>query len=117
MQQRHRLRQEGDFVRLRRDGRAYQGRYLLISVLPNGLSHNRYGFITSKQLGNAVTRNRVRRLCREVVRLLHPQLQVGYDIVLVARRAIVEQPLSSIQRIVEDLCRQAGLMVAEGGGS
>jgi hypothetical protein len=35
---------------------------------------------------------------------------------LVARRAVVEQPFSSVQRIVEDLCRQAGLMVVEGGG-
>lgn len=116
MQQRFRLRQERDFARLRHEGRTYQGRYMLISVLPNGLSHNRYGFITSKQLGNAVTRNQVRRLCREAVRLLHPRLQVGYDVVLVARRALVEQPFNNIQRILEDLYRQAGLMVVEGGG-
>lgn len=117
MQRRFRLRQERDFARLRREGRAYQNRYLLVSVLPNGLSHNRYGLITSKQLGNAVKRNRVRRLCREAVRLLHPRLQVGYDVVLVARRALVEQPFNVVQRILEDLCHQAGLVVVESGGA
>lgn len=115
MQERFRLRQERDFARSRREGRAYPSRYMLVSVLPNGLAHNRYGFITSKQLGNAVTRNRVRRLLREAVRFLHPHLQVGYDVVIVARQAIVEEPFGTVQRIVEELCRKAGLVLVESG--
>jgi ribonuclease P protein component len=116
MQRRLRLRHERDFARLRREGRAYQNRSLLISVMPNGLSHNRYGFITSKQLGNAITRNRVRRLMREAVRLLDPQLRVGYDLVFVARRTLVGQPFDGVQRIVDELCNQAGLALMENGG-
>ncbi len=117
MQERFRLQQERDFARLRREGRAFPSRYLLMSVLPNGLPHNRYGFITSKQLGNAVKRNRVRRLLREAVRLLHPRLRVGYDVVFVARHAIVEETFATVQRIVDELCRQAGLVLVESGNS
>jgi ribonuclease P protein component len=114
MQRRFRLRASQDFARLRQEGRTYPSRYLLISVAPNGLTHNRYGLITSKKLGNAVTRNRVRRLLREAIRLLHPHLAVGYDLVLVARQSLVGQPFGVVQRIVQELCRQAGLVVTEG---
>lgn len=114
MQQRFRLRHNDDFARLRREGRAFHQCALLLSFTPNGLTHNRYGFITSKQLGKAVVRNRVRRLLREAVRLLHPRLKVGYDVVLVARVALVAEPFHVVQRILETLCSQAGLIPLEG---
>jgi ribonuclease P protein component len=104
-----RLRRSDDFQRLRREGRSYPNRLLLMSILPNMLSHNRYGFIVSKQLGSAVRRNRIRRQVREAVRLLHPQLRTGYDIVFIARSLVVEQPFEMVQRTIVDLVWQAGL--------
>lgn len=104
-----RLRSTEDFQRLRRDGRSYPHKLLQMSVLPNVLAHNRYGFIVSKRLGKAVRRNRIRRRVREAVRLLHPQLRMGYDIVFIARPSLEGQPFDVIQRIVNELTRQAGL--------
>src|SRR5215813_4198103 len=115
MQQRFRLRQSRDFARLRTEGRAYRSRWMVVSVMPNGLSHNRYGFVTSKQIGKAVTRNRVRRVMREAVRLFHPQLRSGFDIVLVARQSLVEETFAGVQRIVSEQFNQAGLVKSEGG--
>jgi ribonuclease P protein component len=114
MQRRFRLRRNEDFVRLRREGRTTQNRFLLISVRANGLDHNRYGFVTSKHLGKAVVRNRVRRLLREAVRLRSSRLQTGFDVVLIARQPLVEQPFQSVGRIVEELFVQAHLLSESG---
>jgi ribonuclease P protein component len=110
MERRLRLRRSQDFLRLRQQGHSSGHRMLAFNYMANGLPNNRYGFITSKRLGNAVTRNRVRRILREVVRSLHPHLNTGYDIVIVARPAIVGQPLTVIQRIITEKAHQAGLL-------
>lgn len=109
MQRRFRLRRGEDFERLRRDGRAYHHRMMTLSVATNGLPHNRYGLITGKRLGNAVTRNRVRRLLREAVRKLHPELRVGYDVVVIARQSIVGQHLDAVTLAARSLLKQAGI--------
>ena len=110
MERRLRLQRSGDYARLRQEGSRYQHRFLTFSVAANNLPHNRYGFVTSKRVGKAVARNRVRRLLREALRSLHPQLRHGYDVVVVARPAIVGQPYAVVQRIIEGLAQQAGLL-------
>jgi ribonuclease P protein component len=110
MQQRFRLRRNEDFARLRRDGRTYRHPLLSLTFAPNGLSHNRYGFVTSRHLGMAVVRNRVRRQLRESVRLHHAEIRVGFDLVFIARQPIVGQPFLVVQRIVSELAQRAGLL-------
>mgnify|MGYP001024305791 CR=1 FL=1 len=113
MQRRLRLRRAEDFKRLREIGYTRRHPALMLSYTANSLDSNRYGFITAKRLGHAVQRNRVRRLLREAVRAVHPHLATSYDIVFIARHGIVEQPLVEIQRIVVQLCDQAGLLSEE----
>lgn len=114
MQRRFRLTRGEDFARAREQGKTYQHRLLTLTVNANDLPTNRYGFITSKRLGNAVTRNRARRLLREAVRQLHPQLNPGFDVVIVARRAVVGQHFLSVSRTLYELVQQAGLLRVEG---
>jgi ribonuclease P protein component len=108
-----RLRRREDFERLRRSGLVRTQALMTLSMLPNALSHNRYGFVVSRQLGGAAARNRVKRQLREAVRLIHPSLRSGYDIVIIARRALLGQPFTVIVRTLEELSRQSGLMQEE----
>jgi ribonuclease P protein component len=109
VQQHLRLRRAEDFSRLRQVGKTHPHRFLVLSFSANELTHNRYGFIVSKHLGKAVTRNRIRRRLREVVRALDPQLTPGFDVVLIARQPLAEQPFDAVMRTVHELFRRAEL--------
>lgn len=112
MQRHLRLRRREDFAHLRKHGTTWRHPFLIMSVTTNALPHNRYGFITSKQLGNAVARNRTRRLLREAVRQVQPAVQTGYDIVFIARKRIVDQPFQAVYQAVIDSLNNAGLLAA-----
>jgi ribonuclease P protein component len=59
----------------------------------------RVGFTVSKQVGNAVERNRVRRRLREIVRLTGcGALQAGHDYVLIGRRSALALPFGEMRR-------------------
>lgn len=105
-----RLRRAEDYERLRREGKTFAGRMMVLSVAPNQAGYNRYGFVISRRFGKAVQRNRARRLMREGVRLLHPRLVSGYDLALIARSGMQSQSLSSVVPELERLLRQAGLV-------
>jgi ribonuclease P protein component len=73
----------------------------------------RCGFVTSKRIGNAVTRNRVRRRLREVVRRLLPRIAPGRDLVFVARPAAAQADLGALRAVVEQLLTRARLLATE----
>ena len=71
---------------MRSQGRSAQGRLLRLSVARDPeAGGTRFGLITPRRLGEAVTRNRVRRRLREICRLHRPLLASGLLIVVAAK--------------------------------
>ena len=77
-----------DFLTLYKKGRYAASKYSVIYVRPNGRPFNRLGITAGKKVGNAVCRNRAKRLIRLAYRQSEVDMPVGMDIVIVARTAI-----------------------------
>jgi ribonuclease P protein component len=105
-----RLRRSSDFDRVRARGRSWSSRHVVVSVLENDLGRNRYGFAVGRRVGDAVARNRAKRLLREAVRALHPDLRQGYDMVIIARNSFrPELTMPELAGQVAELVARAGL--------
>ena len=77
-----------DFLTLYKKGKYSASKYSVIYVRPNGRPYNRLGITAGKKVGNAVCRNRAKRLIRLAYREAEIKLPVGMDIVIVARSLI-----------------------------
>ena len=96
------LKKNYEFSKVFKSGKRQFGRELSIYFVKNKLAYNRLGFTTVKKYGNAVQRNRERRLLREAYRNLEPQLKHGYDIVIMGRNS---EKLSDYHSVRADMLK------------
>ena len=89
-------------------GSSWTSSLVVMKVLPNGLTLSRYGFSVSKRVGKAVKRNRVKRLLRELLRIM--PLKSGWDIIFIARPAAATTDYASLKRTIEGLLSRASLL-------
>jgi len=107
----HNLTRKTQFTLVYNEGKTWSGREIVVKALPNGLSSSRHGFTVSKRVGNAVVRNRVKRLLREIVR--QTPLQPGWDIIFIARTAAAGADYGNLGKSVRKLLFRAGLFLGE----
>jgi ribonuclease P protein component len=85
-----RLTRSAEFQRVKNEGSSARGNMMVVGVLVtevDPLVRFRAGFVTSKRIGGAVVRNRVRRRLREIVRRHQHSLRSGIWFVVIARVA------------------------------
>ena len=76
----------------------------------NGLKYTRTAFVSSKKVGNSVERNRSRRLMRAAYKALEPGVKSGYDIIFVARAAIIGCKEHEVERQLRKSLESAGIL-------
>jgi len=89
-------------------GSSWVNSLLVMKALPNGLTLSRWGFSVSRRVGNAVTRNRVKRLLREILRQV--PLRPGWDIIFIARSPAAVSSYAQLRESVEALLSRAQLL-------
>ena len=99
-----------DFQALQGDGTVRSHPLLVARFLRTDLEATRFGLSTGKRLGGAVVRNRVRRRLREALRALAPSFQPGWDVLFIARPAIVDASHEDVTEAVRRLLRRGEVL-------
>jgi len=106
-----RLTQSTDFKRVRRFGKSYAHPLVVLVVSPTNGDRTRIGVAAGQSVGNAVHRNRAKRLLREAIRPLLSKLKPGWNIILISRKPILEAKLPEIQNSLQQLFSKANLII------
>jgi ribonuclease P protein component len=93
-----RLLNRKDFVNLNRSGKRYRTEHFTTLYRENGLKHTRLGITVSKRVGNAVKRNRVKRLVREFFRQNKESFLIGFDVNFIADKSAHHLAFKDIEK-------------------
>lgn len=98
------MKKNHEFKRLYNKGKSQVNPFLAVYVRRNNQKKNVLGITVGVKLGNAVTRNKVRRRIREIYRTHEHLLLSGFHIVIVARNRCAN---ASYQQILHSFCSLA----------
>lgn len=106
------MKRSREFKEVREKGRTVRGGLLMFGLLAvEGEEKFRVGLVTSRRLGRATVRNRVRRRLREIVRRHQHGLKSGIWLVVIARPAAAQVDLAALEAEWLRLARRAGLLL------
>ena len=105
------LKRNTDFRRVYGRGKAVSSHAVVVYYLKNRAGVSRFGITTSKKIGNAVERNRSRRVIREGVRAVLPRIRPGYDFVFVARGKTKRLKSTEISAVLLSVLSAEGLLL------
>ncbi len=101
-----RIRKRSEFTDLSANGRAVRSRLFVVVAAPSGSGRSRLGLTVSRKVGNAVERNRIKRLVREYFRLNRHLLGKPLDINVIARRAAQGQPSAVVTQELQTIFKE-----------
>jgi len=116
VQRRFRLSRSEDFKRVRRTGKSYAHPLVVLVVQQASDSKKqiRVGVAAGKTTGTAVHRNRAKRLLREAMRPLLASIASGWDLILIARPALVTSTLTDTRSALTNVLTRAKLLIPAG---
>jgi len=104
-----RLTRNSEYRQVFAGGESVATRGLVLYRMENGQTENRAGFVVSKKNGNAVVRNRIRRLFKETYRNYAGELTKGYDLVFIARAPAATFNFTQAAAEMERILKRGGL--------
>ena len=102
----YRIKRNSEFQKIYKKGKSVANRQFVVYTLNNEYEHFRLGISVSKKIGNAVTRNRIKRAIRENFKV-HKQDMISKDIIVIARQPAKNMSTLEIQGSLEHVLKIA----------
>ncbi|MFD2117398.1 ribonuclease P protein component [Paenibacillus yanchengensis] len=111
MQRKLRLRNRADFSRIYRNGKSFaNGQFVVYWSHQKVADPFRVGVSASKKIGNAVVRNRMRRIVKEIMRRYEGKLQPNIDIIIIVRKPAITMHYQELEKSIAHVLRRAALI-------
>jgi ribonuclease P protein component len=107
------IRSRLDFAALQADARSRIDPLLVLRYRRNGRETTRFGISTGRRVGGAVVRNTIRRRLRRILQSLIERIELGWDVLIVARPPAAQATQAQLAQVLERLLRQAALLRAD----
>ncbi|MFV0505024.1 MAG: ribonuclease P protein component [Lachnospirales bacterium] len=98
-----------DFNNVYKRGKSVGDKYVVVFYKKNNLPYNRIAFLASKKVGNAIKRNRARRLMKESVREIGNFNFSGYDVIFIARNTIISCRCQDVRKSIESAIKRTAM--------
>ncbi|MFD1707834.1 ribonuclease P protein component [Siminovitchia sediminis] len=106
MKKAYRIKSNTDFQAVFKKGKSVANRqFVLYALEKKEQTHFRIGLSVSKKIGNAVTRNRIKRYIRQVFYELEDQVSHNQDFVIIARKPAADMDYHSVKKSLEHVLR------------
>lgn len=111
MKRNFRLTRTRDFTRIKKEGKSKHHKLAVLVFIPNNMEYSRAAFVASKAVGNAVTRNLVKRRMKACVANSWSNVKSGWDLVFYARTASAMTSYNDLQEAIRVLLIEASLII------
>jgi len=99
---------KADFANIFKRGETANSQLVFLKFKKNDKEINRFGIVTSLKISKkAVVRNKIKRRLREIIRECLKNFKPGFDIIIIAKPAIIKENYKNIKEKLEELFRKS----------
>ena len=107
----YKLKKTNEFKKNFKQGKSFEKDFIKIKILENTLSISRFACVVSLKISKkANKRNKIKRQLEEIIRLNLDKIKPGFDIIILAKKEIIEKNYLQTEKALTSLLEQTGIL-------